>query len=126
MTLERIDLRRGVNADRGGGASAVGLATADAEALPFPDVSFDVVASTSSFHCWLEPLQSLGEIRGILRRGENLLLAEWCDDYYLCTKGGISVRGAHRSHVLAVSRGRGAVFESSEKSSLDGRLDPAA
>jgi ubiquinone/menaquinone biosynthesis C-methylase UbiE len=47
-----------------------------AEALPFPDESFDVVTTTLSFHHWTDQSEALREIGRILRRGGALALAD--------------------------------------------------
>ena len=52
------------------------LEHADAQALPFPDASFDAVVSTLVFCSILEPDRTLGEIRRVLRPGGKLLQLE--------------------------------------------------
>jgi SAM-dependent methyltransferase len=62
----------------------VRLLVGDAEALPFPPGSFDVVVSASSFHYWPAPLRGLEELRRVLRPGGHLIITDWCDDYLAC------------------------------------------
>jgi len=47
-----------------------------AEALPFPDESFDVVTTTLSFHHWSDQREALREVRRILRPGGTFALAD--------------------------------------------------
>ena len=61
-----------------GAAAARGLANlevhpASAEALPFPDASFDLVATRYSAHHWIRLDKALREMRRVLRPGGYLL-----------------------------------------------------
>ncbi|MGD0083332.1 MAG: class I SAM-dependent methyltransferase [Acidimicrobiales bacterium] len=47
-----------------------------AEALPFPNESFDVVTSTLSFHHWSDQPEALSEVRRVLRPGGAFALAD--------------------------------------------------
>lgn len=67
---------------RAGGHSR--LAAADAEQLPFPAGSFDVVVSASSFHHWSRPEAGLEEIARVLGQGGRLVLTDWCGDFLAC------------------------------------------
>lgn len=49
---------------------------AAAEALPFPDGTFDLALSTMSFHHWADQAKGLVEIGRVLRPGATLLLAD--------------------------------------------------
>jgi ubiquinone/menaquinone biosynthesis C-methylase UbiE len=48
----------------------------DAEELPFPDESFDVVACRAAFHHFARPARVLGEMRRVARSGGVLLIAD--------------------------------------------------
>jgi ubiquinone/menaquinone biosynthesis C-methylase UbiE len=48
----------------------------DAESLPFPDGSFDVVLSVESSHCYASPPRFWSEAHRVLRPGGRLLLAD--------------------------------------------------
>lgn len=52
------------------------LVRGGAEALPFPDESFDVVTTTLSFHHWSDQPKALSEVRRVLRPGGVLALAD--------------------------------------------------
>jgi ubiquinone/menaquinone biosynthesis C-methylase UbiE len=64
--------------------ASVRLLVGDAETLPFPRDSFDVIVSVSSFHYWPSPACGLEELRRVLRPGGHLILTDWCDDYLAC------------------------------------------
>ena len=49
---------------------------APAESLPLPDASVDLALSTMSFHHWSDQMQGIREIRRVLRRNGQLLLAD--------------------------------------------------
>ena len=54
----------------------VELLEADAEALPFPDASFDTVASSLSTCTFPDPVQALGEMRRVCKPDGQILLLE--------------------------------------------------
>jgi ubiquinone/menaquinone biosynthesis C-methylase UbiE len=56
-------------------AGRVELRLASAEALPFPDASFDAAYAANSVQFWPGPERSLREVRRVLRPGGTLLLA---------------------------------------------------
>jgi SAM-dependent methyltransferase len=62
----------------------VGLTAASADALPFPDGSFDAVVTSNAFHFFRAPEEALREIRRVLRPGGALVVTDWCDDYLTC------------------------------------------
>ncbi len=53
---------------------------ANAQALPFPDASFDVVYSFGSVKHWPDPLKGIGECWRVLKPGGALLLADSTSD----------------------------------------------
>lgn len=55
------------NRRKAGCAASVGLRAASAEALPFPDDTFDAVVSTGSLHHWKQPLAALNEMHRVLK-----------------------------------------------------------
>jgi SAM-dependent methyltransferase len=78
-TVVGVDLSEGMLRHAAGARAAT-----DAMRLPFRDHAFDIVASTSSLHYWAEPLQTLREIRRVIRPNGRLVLTDWCDDYLAC------------------------------------------
>lgn len=77
----------------------VGFLTADAEALPFCDASFDLVVSTSTFQ-WLEALdKAFAEIRRVLRPGGRFCFALFGE------KTLFELRTSYQAAVLAAGTG---------------------
>ena len=66
--------RARVRAERTG--AAVELIEADAQALPFPDATFDAAVATFVFCSVPDPVLGLGELRRVLVPGGQLLLLE--------------------------------------------------
>ncbi len=64
--------------------ASVDLQVAWAEAIPYPDDLFDVVASCSVFHYLRQPMVALKEMVRVLRPGGSLVITDWCDDYLAC------------------------------------------
>jgi ubiquinone/menaquinone biosynthesis C-methylase UbiE len=56
---------------------AIRFQQAMAEALPFPDASFDLVFSTMTFHHWSDQGRGIAEIARVLTPGGRWLLAEF-------------------------------------------------
>jgi ubiquinone/menaquinone biosynthesis C-methylase UbiE len=54
----------------------VDLHVGDAESLPWPDGSFDLVTCTNSFHHYPDPTRALAEIKRVLIPGGWLVLAD--------------------------------------------------
>ncbi|MGH7558720.1 MAG: class I SAM-dependent methyltransferase [Gemmatimonadota bacterium] len=60
------------------------LVAAEAESLPFPDHSFDLVLSSSALHYWPDPSAGLAEIARVLEPRGRVVITDWCDDYLAC------------------------------------------
>jgi ubiquinone/menaquinone biosynthesis C-methylase UbiE len=74
------------------------LEVADAEALPFPAQTFDIVVSVSSFHFLPAPKRALAEVRRVLRPGGRLVITDWCDEYLACRVCDRILRLVDRAH----------------------------
>ncbi len=59
---------------------AIDFEVADAQALPFPDSSFDVVLSIGSAKHWPDPLKGIGECWRVLKPGGELLITDATSD----------------------------------------------
>jgi ubiquinone/menaquinone biosynthesis C-methylase UbiE len=59
---------------------AIQFGVADAQALPFPDASFDVVYSFGSAKHWSDPLKGMSECWRVLRPGGELLVSDATSD----------------------------------------------
>lgn len=77
------------------------LLRADVQDLPFEADSFDVVVSLSSFHFWLVPRRGLREIARVLRPGGEVVITDWCDDFWACRLCDHFLRLVSRSHQRA-------------------------
>jgi len=55
-----------------------------ADRLPYADDTFDVVTSCNMFHYIRQPVAALHEMSRVLRRGGELIITDWCDDYLAC------------------------------------------
>ena len=53
-----------------------------AHELPFKDASFDFVTCNNMFHYIDEPLQALTEFKRVLRPNGQLILMDWCADFW--------------------------------------------
>ena len=62
----------------------VALTAGWADRLPYGDEAFDVVVSCNMFHYIRQPLAALREMQRVLRRGGELVITDWCDDYLSC------------------------------------------
>jgi ubiquinone/menaquinone biosynthesis C-methylase UbiE len=52
----------------------------NAEHVPFPDCSFDIVVSTASIHHWKEPTAGLNEVYRVLKEGGYALVYDLVSD----------------------------------------------
>ena len=55
-----------------------------ANALPWPDASFDIVVSCNMFHYITHPVDAVREMQRVLVPGGRLIITDWCDDYLMC------------------------------------------
>lgn len=77
---------------------SVDLKEARAEALPFPDASFDVVVSTSVFHYIREPVVALHEMFRVLKPLGRIVITDWCHDFLACRLYELFLIVFHRPH----------------------------
>jgi ubiquinone/menaquinone biosynthesis C-methylase UbiE len=54
----------------------ISLMLGDAENLPYPDNSFDIVSCTESFHHYPDPQKALSEVRRVLKNGGRFILCD--------------------------------------------------
>ena len=64
------------NAQNAGVASRVSFRRGDAQQIPFPDGSLDLIVSTMSLHHWSDPVSVLNEIARVLRPGGSFLILD--------------------------------------------------
>ena len=64
------------NARNAGLATQVSFRPGDAQQIPFPDGSLDLVVSTMSLHHWSDPVSVLNEIARVLRPGGSFLILD--------------------------------------------------
>jgi ubiquinone/menaquinone biosynthesis C-methylase UbiE len=69
-----------------------------ANALPWPDGSFDVVVSCNMFHYVTQPVSAIREMTRVLRRGGKLVITDWCDDYLACRICNIYLRMTNHAY----------------------------
>lgn len=62
------------NARRAGVSERVSFRKGDAQQIPFPDGSVDMVVSTFSLHHWSEPVAMLNEVARVVRPGGAFLI----------------------------------------------------
>ena len=58
------------------------LLEGDAAKLPFDDAGFQLVVSTNAFHYFPDAEGALREIRRVLSPAGNLIITDWCRDYF--------------------------------------------
>jgi ubiquinone/menaquinone biosynthesis C-methylase UbiE len=73
--IARARVRLGVPDERANGQ--VDLRVADAEHLPLPDDSVDLVVCVDSLHHYPDPAAALREMRRVTRPGGGLVIGEW-------------------------------------------------
>ena len=88
----------------------VSLAVGVAESLPYPDGSFDLVVSTTSFDHWADQKRGLSECHRVLRAGGLLVLVDQFSNLLLPTLVGSrrhKARTKRRANALLASVGFG-------------------
>jgi ubiquinone/menaquinone biosynthesis C-methylase UbiE len=58
------------------------LLEGEAENLPFDDAGFDLIASTNALHYFPDAIAALQEMRRVISPGGNLVITDWCRDYF--------------------------------------------
>ncbi|WP_182113399.1 MULTISPECIES: class I SAM-dependent methyltransferase [unclassified Actinotalea] len=58
-------------------AAGLSFVRGDAQAMPFPDASFDVVVNVESSHCYPDPSGFVREVRRVLRPGGTFCFADF-------------------------------------------------
>ncbi len=90
---------------RGKLAAEVDLREGWAESLPYPDASFDAVASCNVLHYLASPEKALREMLRVLRPGGRLALTDWCDDFLACRLCALWLRISGRARVRIYDSG---------------------
>lgn len=80
LALFGLDRSAGMLASAHRSRPGLQLVRGAAEAIPFPDESFDVVTSTVSFHHWSDQPRALAEVRRVLRPSGLFALADFSLD----------------------------------------------
>lgn len=57
---------------------------ANAQALPFPAGTFDLVVSSSAFHFIPDSEAALNEVKRVVVPGGRIVITDWCADYFMC------------------------------------------
>jgi ubiquinone/menaquinone biosynthesis C-methylase UbiE len=78
--------------------AAIQLYQGWAERLPFQREQFDAVVSCNVFHYIREPAKALREMGRVLRPGGQLVITDWCDDYWACRVCDRCLRLFNRAH----------------------------
>lgn len=64
------------------GAKNIEFKVGDAENIPYPDGTFDVIMCTSSFHHYPSPLNALEEFKRVLKKSGRIYLLDTCRDSF--------------------------------------------
>jgi ubiquinone/menaquinone biosynthesis C-methylase UbiE len=81
------------------GCSAAQFQMGQADVLPLQAEHVDVVVCTNMFHHVRHPMVALGEFVNVLRPGGQLLLLDWCRDFWHCRAMHLWLRLADRTYV---------------------------
>jgi ubiquinone/menaquinone biosynthesis C-methylase UbiE len=68
-----------------------------AEELPFTAEQFDVVVSCSAFHYFDRPRKALDEMKRVLKPHGQIVITDWCDDFFFCKICGQFLRMTKKS-----------------------------
>ena len=58
------------------------LLEGEAENLPFDDAGFDLITSTNALHYFPGATAALQEMQRVIAPGGNLVITDWCRDYF--------------------------------------------
>ena len=61
---------------------AATLLEGEAENLPFDNAGFDLITSTNALHYFPDAIAALQEMRRVISPGGNLVITDWCRDYF--------------------------------------------
>ena len=76
-----------------------------ANALLWPNESFDVLVSCNMFHYVTHPADALREMTRVLRPGGTLVITDWCDDYLPCRICNVYLRMTNRAYFKTYRQG---------------------
>ncbi|MCC5638268.1 methyltransferase domain-containing protein [Nostoc sp. CHAB 5844] len=62
----------------------VSFCVGSASALPCVSASFDIIVSASAFHYFENPNTALAEMKRVLKSDGQLVILDWCRDYFFC------------------------------------------
>lgn len=121
-----IDISSGMIAKAGeklADASNVTLVRANAEHLPLPDSSIDLILSASALHYFVDPLRALKEMRRVAVGGGRVAILDWCRestwmrivDGMLRKVDPAYVRAYTRDEILEMASRAGLAVESVER-----------
>jgi ubiquinone/menaquinone biosynthesis C-methylase UbiE len=58
------------------------LLEGEAEHLPFDDAGFDLITTTNALHYFTDVIAALQEMRRVISPGGNLVITDWCRNYF--------------------------------------------
>ncbi len=79
---------------------------ASASALPFASTSFDIVVSANSFHYFENPNFALAEMKRLLKPNGQLVILDWCRDYFFCKLCDLFLRVFDSAHKQCYSQAK--------------------
>jgi ubiquinone/menaquinone biosynthesis C-methylase UbiE len=81
------------------GVRGISWANAPAESLPFVEGAFDAVVCNNSFHYYRDPVRVLEEFRRVLRPDGQLILVDWCGDFWVNRLSQWALWAVHRLYL---------------------------